>query len=223
MTESSDRTPPVEVRSYRTVFELERRLYRIDRLRLPPGGIPMRGALYCLALVVVAMFTSRLPLIGNVEAMVPWYLRYVAAPVGVSALLALLRVEGRPFHLAVRALVRHRLGPKWWRALRPAPPPGTAWRPSELLMLPDGSEGRWRAFAFEGPGAVMVTGAHDCHDRRGGPFGAALGRPHVTVHERRDADVPQPRRVIALSAGARLRVRPSAGSGARQSGRSRRG
>src|SRR5271170_4455945 len=108
MTESSDRTPPVEVRSYRTVFELERRLYRIDRLRLPPGGIPMRGALYCLALVVVAMVVSTLPIVGVLATMVPWYLRDVAAPVAIAAGLALLRVEGRPFHLAVRALVRHR-------------------------------------------------------------------------------------------------------------------
>ena len=33
----------IEVRSYRTVFDLERRLYRIDRLRLNPGGVPVRG------------------------------------------------------------------------------------------------------------------------------------------------------------------------------------
>jgi hypothetical protein len=208
MAEAPGRTPPVEIRSYRTVFELERRLYRIDRLRLPPGGIPMRGVLYGLALSVVAVLTSRLPLIDVLAAVVPWYLRDVALPIAVAALLALLRLEGRPFHLAVRALVRHRFGPKWWRSLRPAPSPAGVWRPDALLMFPDGSEGRWRAFAFEGPGAVLVAGAHDCRGRPGGPFGAVLRRPHVTLRERSTREAVAPRRVIALNPGARMRIRP---------------
>lgn len=222
MTETGGPSPPLEIRSYRAVFDLERRLYRIDRLRLPPGGIPMRGAVYCLALVLATTIISTLPLIGLIASMVPWYLRDVAVPIGVAALLALVRLEGRPFHLAVRALVRHRFGPRWWRGLRPASPPGARWHPDALLMLPDGSHGRWRAFTFTGPGAVMVQGAYECRDHRGGAFAAVLRRPHVTVHERPHAAAAHRRRVIALSVGARLRVRPEAGRrGHRQ--RSRRG
>ena len=211
MTETGGRGGSLEIRSYRAVFDLERRLYRIDRLRLPPGGIPMRGAVYCLSLVLATTVVSRFPLVGQVASWLPWYLRDVAVPTAVAALLALVRLEGRPFHVAVRALVRHRLGPRWWRGLRPAAPPGACWHPDALLMLPDGSDGRWRAFTFTGPGAVMVRGAYECRARRGGVAAAIWRRPHVTVHEQPHAAAARQRQVIALSAGARLRVRPDAG------------
>jgi hypothetical protein len=209
----------VEIRSYRTVFELERRLYRIDRLRLPPGGVPMRGVLYCLGLILLAVLASALPLLRSMATAVPWYLRDLAAPVAGAATLALLRIEGRPFHLAARSLVAHRVGPRWWRSLRPTGPPGSAWRPPALLMLPDGSEGRWRPFVFRGPGAVMVSGGHRCGEPRGGVLAAVAGRPHVTVHEEPADGDPRRRRVIALAAGARLRVRPRTRGRSRGSGR----
>lgn len=213
MTESGGVAPPLEIRSYRCVFELERRVYRIDRLRLPPGGIPMRGAVYCLVLVLSSVVASALPLIGLVAAALPWYLRDIAVPIVLAMLLTVVRLEGRPFHLAARALVRHRVGPRWWRGLRPASAPGAPWYPDALLMVPDGSDARWRAFAFSGPGAVMVEGAYECRDRRGGPLAAVVRRPHVTLHERPRADARRGRRVIVLSDGARLRLRPDAGRG----------
>ncbi len=33
----------MEIRSYRRVFDLERRIYQVDRLRLNPSGVPVRG------------------------------------------------------------------------------------------------------------------------------------------------------------------------------------
>ncbi len=210
MREEGRRSSSVDIRSYRTVFELERRVYRIDRLRLPPGGIPMRGAVYGIALVLAIALGSTLPLVRVVASTVPWYVRDVAVPVALAALLTIVRLEGRPFHVAVRALMRHRLGPRWLRGLRPASPPGTLWWPGELLMLPDGSDGSWRAFAFSGPGAVLVNGPHECRGRRGGPFAALVRRPHVTLRELPGDRRPRRRRVVALSSGARLRVRPAA-------------
>ena len=53
-----------DVRSYRAVFDLERRIYRIDRLRLNPGGVPVRGVLYFLGLLVAGAVTARLPLLA---------------------------------------------------------------------------------------------------------------------------------------------------------------
>ncbi len=41
----------IEIRSYRAVFDLERRIYRVDQLRLNPGGIPVRGVVYFLAIL----------------------------------------------------------------------------------------------------------------------------------------------------------------------------
>lgn len=201
----------IEIRSYRTVFELERRLYRIDRLRLPPGGVPMRGALYSLALIAAAVVTSRLPLLAAVGAVLPWYLRDLALPIATAALLALVRIEGRPFHLAARSLARHRLGPRWWRGLRPARPPAGRWHPPDLLMLPDGSEARCRSFAYRGPGAVLVAGGHECRGRPLGWLPALLRRPHVTVREGGDPGTVD-RRAVVLGANARLRVRPRRGA-----------
>ena len=45
----------MEIRSYRRVFDLERRIYRIDRLRLNPGGVPVRGVVYFLVAIVMAL------------------------------------------------------------------------------------------------------------------------------------------------------------------------
>ncbi len=43
----------IEIRSYRRVFDLERRIYSVDQLRLNPGGVPVRGVLYFLALLAL--------------------------------------------------------------------------------------------------------------------------------------------------------------------------
>ncbi len=200
----------VEIRSYRSVFELERRVYRVDRLRLPPGGIPMRGAVYCIVLVLACALVSTLPVVAVIASVVPWYLRDVAVPVALAALLSVVRIEGRPFHVAARALARYRVGPRWLSGLRPASAPGTRWWPDDLVMLPDGSDGRWRPFAFVGPGAVMVSAAHECRDARWVPLARLLRRPQVTLAELPGlGDLPR-RRVVALGAGTRLRVRPAA-------------
>jgi hypothetical protein len=151
-----------EIRSYRSVFDLERRIYRIDRLRLNPGGVPVRGVVYCLAILAGVALAGELPLLGAVVRAFPWYLRDLVAPVASAGVLTLIRVEGRPFHLAATALARHALGPRRLAGLRPCragrgPAPGRRWRPGELLVLPDGSDARLRRLRYSGPGAVRVT------------------------------------------------------------------
>ena len=51
----------MEIRSYRRVFDLERRIYRIDHLRLNPSGVPVRGVVYFLALLAGVLLAARLP------------------------------------------------------------------------------------------------------------------------------------------------------------------
>jgi hypothetical protein len=160
----------VEIRSYRAVFDLERRIYRVDRLRLNPGGVPVRGVVYCLAILASLALAGPLPLAGIVVRALPWYVRDLLLPAGLAALLTMIRVEGRPFHLAAAALLRHFLGPRRLagltaptggggaaRGLLGGAPPGRVWRPEELLLLPDGSEQRPRRLRYSGPGAVRVT------------------------------------------------------------------
>jgi hypothetical protein len=102
----------IEIRSYRSVFDLERRIYRIDRLRLNPGGVPVRGAVYCIFLLLGVLLAGATPLVGVAVRALPWYLRELALPLGAAALLSVIRVEGRPFHLAARALLRYATGPR---------------------------------------------------------------------------------------------------------------
>ncbi len=146
----------IEIRSYRAVFDLERRIYRVDRLRLNPGGVPVRGVVYCLAILACLAIAGALPLVGSAVRALPWYARDLLLPAGLAALLTLIRVEGRPFHLAAAALLRHLLGPRQLVGLRHAPA-GRVWRPEELLMLPDGSDSSPRRLRYSGPGAMRMT------------------------------------------------------------------
>jgi len=198
----------LEIRSYRAVFDLERRIYRIDRLRLNPGGVPLRGAIYFAAVALASAIASRLPLVGELAGVLPWYMRDVALPAVGAAALAVARIDGRPVHLALRSLVRHRSGPSRLRALRGAEPAGTRWSGGELLMLPDGSEPTWRRMCFVGPGAVLVNGPHRCAAPRWAAARPLRGLATVTLRERPDDPAAASRRVIVLERGVRLRVRP---------------
>jgi hypothetical protein len=150
-----------EVRSFRRVFDLERRIYRVDRLRLNPGGVPVRGVLYFLALLGCALLLGRVPLVAGFVEMVPWYLRDGLLPGAAAALLAVVRIEGRPFDLAALALVRRALRPRRLIAGGIRAPAGVLWHPPDLLFLPDGSDARLRRLRFTGPGAARITVAHE--------------------------------------------------------------
>ncbi len=200
------------IRSYRRVFDIERRLYRIDRLRLNPGGIPVRGVVYFVVILLGALALSRAPLLGALVRTLPWYLRVLALPGLTAALLSVIRIEGRPFHLGGRALWRHWLGSRWRAGLRPAPRPGGRWHPPELLVLPDGSDRRMRRLRYTGPGAVLVAVEHE----REGPaterglvgIGRGGRRPAVVVRALPGGRSLGRSRIIALAARARLLVRP---------------
>ena len=201
----------MDVRSYRRVFDLERRIYRVDRLRLNPAGIPVRGIVYLLVILGLSVLAARLPLLAPVANGLPWYLRDAALPVGCAALLTGIRIEGRPFHLAAQALIRHRAGSRRLSCLRPCGPgscafPGARWLPGQIVMLPDGSEGMMRRLRYTGPGAVLVAVAHH-RQLRGGALELLGRRPCVVVHQRLGAQPPCRRQVIVLERAAQLRVR----------------
>jgi hypothetical protein len=197
----------MEIISYRTVFDLERRVYRVDRLRLNPGGIPLRGVVYFTAIVAVALLVAKLPLLGAPAGAVPWYLRDIAAPAAGAALLTMIRVEGRPFHLAARALVRYGTCPRHLSGVRPRSAPGQRWCLGELLILPDGSDARLRRLRYTGSGAVLVSAAHIRSDYDAGGMYRLLGRPQMTLCGLTGRRPPARGQVLALVAGARLEVR----------------
>lgn len=199
----------MEIRSYRRVFDLERRIYRVDRLRLNPTGVPVRGIVYFLALLGGVLLVSRAPLIALIARSVPWYARDILLPGLAATLLAAIRIDGRSFHLAARSLLLFRLRSSELVQLRASAigsdsRVGSRWAPQPLVMIPDGSEPTLRRFRFTGPGAVRVNARHRREDRGG--LRARLGRaPHVIVHAAPAARTRA--EVICLERDARLEVR----------------
>jgi len=191
----------MEIRSYRAVFDLERRIYRVDRLRLNPGGIPVRGVVYFIVILLSTLIAGGLPLAGEAIGALPWYLRDLALPVASATVLSVIRIEGRPFHLAAYALLRYRAGPRRLAGIHPCGAPGERWRPEEILMLPDGSDGGMRRLRYTGPGAVLVTAAHERIESSG-----PLGSTRLTLRELPGEHAPVQAQVIALARNIRLRV-----------------
>ena len=130
----------MEIRSYRRVFDLERRVYSVDSLRLNPGGVPVRGILYFASILCTVLLISRLPLLGRVVEFLPWYMRDLLLPGASATLLGMIRVEGRTFHLAALALVRCWLGPRLLHGLHRCPAVGRRWwrfRPRSSKKFPE--------------------------------------------------------------------------------------
>jgi hypothetical protein len=195
----------IEVRSYRNVFALERRIYRVEGVRLNPGGVPIRGVVYFVALLAGLAALGALPVTGWLLAWLPWYLRDLALPVAAATVLALVRVEGRACHLAGYALVRHALSTRQLRGLRAAGSyaPGRRWHPPELMILVDGSDAGLRRLRFTGPGAVLVTVPHRCLELGGVRRRAA---PRLRVGPLSCRRAPARPRVLELAPRARVDI-----------------
>ncbi len=203
----------MEIRSYRRVFDLERRIYRVDRLRLNPGGVPVRGVVYFVVILAATLIAGQLPLLASVVRVLPWYLRDVALPAGSAAVLTMIRVEGRPFHSAAYALGRYRIGHRWLAGVRPCAAVGVRWHPEEIIFLPDGSDGRMRRQQYTGPGAVLVAVEHEHAEQMAARRFPSLGfgrRAALTLWESSNARAHEGGQVIELASGARLLVRSSA-------------
>ena len=55
----------ITLRSYRLAFEVERRLHRIDRFRVPvPYGIPLRGIAYGVVALMAVLWCRAVPVLG---------------------------------------------------------------------------------------------------------------------------------------------------------------
>jgi hypothetical protein len=208
----------MEIRSYRRVFDLERRVYSIDSLRLNPTGVPVRGIVYFVVIMACSMATGRLPVVGELARALPWYLRDLALPAASATVLSAIRLEGRTFHLAAGGAVRYWAGPRRLACLRRCAPPGQRWRPEELLLLPDGSDSCMRRLRYAGPGAVRVAIAHELVDRAAGNGSVGLARRRsrraLSVRALPGGQVLAQGKVILLGQGTHLRVRPpTAGDG----------
>jgi len=196
----------MEIRSYRNVFALERRIYCVENLRLNPAGVPIRGIVYFLAIASGALIAGRLPLMRAFAQALPWYMRDIGLPGLLAALLTIIRVEGRPAHLAGLALVRYATGPRELAGVRPRSAVDRRLRLDELLVLVDGSDARLRRLRYTGPGAVRVSVAHMRAEWHMGLPRRLARRPTITIQPLPGRRAPERGQVIALGPGARLEV-----------------
>lgn len=112
----------MHIRSFRVVFDLERRIHRIDRFRVPlPYGLPLRSVGYAVIALVAVLVAGRLPILGALLGGLPAPARYALVPVAVSYAFTQLRLDGRTAHAAAGAWLRFSLMPRAWCAFRPLP------------------------------------------------------------------------------------------------------
>ena len=103
----------LQIRSFRVVFSLERRLFKVDRFRLPFAyGVPLRAIAYAAAALAAVAVAAQLPLVGTLLALVPPPVRFVAVPFAVAAVLTRVRVDGLPAHRAAGLWLAHHATPR---------------------------------------------------------------------------------------------------------------
>jgi hypothetical protein len=138
----------IQLRGYRRVFRVERRLFRFDRWRIPyPHGVPLRGIGYFLALELCIAAASRLPLSGVLIGLWSPALTYLGLPlIGAFALMQ-GRIDGRPPHHVLASLARFSLSPRCLAGLHGCPREGDA-----ILVLEEAT------VAFDARESFLVRG-----------------------------------------------------------------
>jgi conjugation transfer TcpE-like protein len=103
------------IRSYRRVFEVDRRIYRVDRWAVPvPGGVPLLGVGYFAGALLVLLLAAHLPVVGGLVVDLSPPLRFVVLPLAVAVLGLQAAPDGRVAHrfardwLALRLRTRRR-------------------------------------------------------------------------------------------------------------------
>lgn len=193
----------VLIRSYALVFRMQRKLFKIDRWRLPlPGGLEIRAIVYAIVVLLGDLIVSRLALIGPLTDMLPAPLHWAILPGLLVFVLVKLEVEGRPPHKVISSLLGWWVRPKYFIGLLPAERPGIQAPIETLFVTPDWRSARYRPAEIDGPTAVVCrypANARVPLDRHGEPKGRAI---HLTdpSYERLVLE----RNVIEIPAGQRL-------------------
>lgn len=149
----------VTVRSYRLVVdEVERRIYRIDRWRLPSAnGVSIRAIVYAFAALASVWVAGRLPVVGWALGALPASVSFGALPILAGWLLASWPVDGRAPHRALWGALRYAASPRTVAGLRPCPAVGSQTTPVEAVEIaPVGDEHRYRTGRVRGPAVLTL-------------------------------------------------------------------
>jgi len=181
------------IRSYRRVFEVDRRIYRVDRWALPvPGGVPLRAVGYFAASVLLVIFLGALPATGELVGAISAPLRFVVIPLAVAVLGTQAAPDGRAAHRFAAEWVRFRLRSRRHCGARRVPLEGeaVAWH-GDLGVCWDEYGSRLARGRVTGPARITFNVPVELH--------GLVARPA--------ADGPRGDAVV-LGAGERLEVRP---------------
>ena len=122
MTGDEHRGAGLEIRSFHVVFRLERRLHRIDRWRLPfPHGVPVAAIGHGAVVLVAVIVLGQLPVFGALISGLPAPVAYVLIPGACASALTRLRIDGRPAHRHLLALLTGAIRGRRTAAARTAP------------------------------------------------------------------------------------------------------
>lgn len=146
----------ITLRSFRVCFQLERRLHRIDRFRLPfPYGLPLRSLGYGTAILLALLVAGALPLIGDLLRLVDPTIRFGVLPIAGGYLMTELRIDGRHGHAVVGSWLRMRLGPRRVRGFRAHRPP-SSFVLEPIAVAPDERGARLRRGRIDGAGRIFL-------------------------------------------------------------------
>jgi hypothetical protein len=158
---------PIQIRSFRVCFRLERRIHKIDRWRIPlPFGVPLRGVGYAAAALLALSVVGRLPILGDLLAVLPTPIRLVVLPVGVAYAMTRWEIDGRAAHASARAWFGMRTAPKRIAAFRPAEPTGPVTL-GDVTIARDDRGARLRPAVIVGPARMIVRYPVRARGRRG--------------------------------------------------------
>lgn len=182
----------IVIRSFRVVFELDRRLHRIDRWRLPlPYGLPLRSLGYAAGALLAVLVAGALPVIGQVLGLLPAPVRFALIPGAVAYGLTAVRVDGRPAHDVALALVGWWLRPRVMVAWQRGAKPGDQIRLGDIAYAPDCSGPRLRRGRVRGPATAIVRTRARATERRRTLTLASSGEAALASGFEVDFDAPR--------------------------------
>ena len=201
---------PVLIRSYRRVFRINRRLYRIERWTIPvPGGIPLIGIGYFAAALIVVLLLGQLPLAATVVALLPPPLRYVIVPAAIATVLVSIEPDGRAPHRYLLARLRLAMRCRTSRAAGAVARPRRVQQRTRLTIEQDAHAGELQPALINGP--CQITFGQLMRVRVPGRSMRRLGRRRLIARPLAGAARRQGELVcdeVALEGGERLEVRP---------------
>src|SRR5947209_3802833 len=144
------------LRSYRLAFELERRIHRIDRFRIPvPYGLPLAGIGYGAAILIGVLALSSAPLMGPLLALLPLPMRLVLVPCLGAHLLCRIGSDGRPAHEAFAARFVLALSPRHLLGLEPVAKHGQLFM-ARVVVVSDERTPDYSPGTVRGPARVLL-------------------------------------------------------------------